>query len=334
MSPFTALLTGLSTGGLTCMAVQGGLLLGLLARRQDNGDAAPRWYQLIVPVSAFLIAKIAAYTVLGLLLGAVGSKLELTSTVSVWLQSIAGLFIIVTGIRLIAPHWLPWLSVQPPAGIRRFIRRQGRSETWIAPAMLGLLTVLIPCGTTIAMETAAVATANAIKGAAILFAFTLGTAPLFFLVGILAKGTAILQRQLAYVTAAIVIGLGIYTVNGALVMVDSPYTIQNEAAALSWALTGGGTTTAGPAATDVTITVLPTGYSPNSVTVPAGRPVRLNMTAKGRLGCTSVFRIPKLNVEEQLAPSGITPVAVTFPSPGRYTFSCGMGMYTGTIDAV
>ncbi len=340
MTPWIALITGLSTGGLTCMAVQGGLLLGLLAKRSDDADSAQstsgttgRWSRLVLPVGAFLAAKILAYTLLGLALGLIGAKLKLSSGVSVWLQSIAGVFIVVTGIRLIFPRWLPWLTITPPAGIRRFIRRQGKNESWLAPAFLGLLTILIPCGITIAMETAAIAAGSAVKAAMILFAFTLGTAPLFLLVGVLAKGATFFQRKLVWATAAIVIGLGIYTFNGAMVMIDSPYTIQNEVAAFQAAFAGG-TDAEAAAATNVTINVLPNGYDPNSVTVPAGQPVTLSLAAKGRLGCTSVFRIPRLNVEEQLAPNSVTPVAVTFPSAGRYTFSCGMGMYTGTIEAV
>ncbi len=315
------------------MAVQGGLLLGLLAKRQGDGETGTKWHQMIIPVSGFLIAKTIAYTLLGFLLGAVGSRLQLSSTVSVWLQSIAGVFIVITGIRLIWPQWLPWLNIQAPAGVRRFIRKQGKSETWLAPAMLGLLTIFIPCGTTIAMETAAVTTGKAIQGGAIMLAFVLGTAPLFFLVGVLAKGTMLFQRKLALATAGIVIALGVYTFNGAMVMIDSPYTIQNEVAALRWAVTGGAESS-GAAETMVAISVLPNGYSPNAITVPAGQEVQLALSAKGRLGCTSIFRIPKLQVEQQVEQTGTTTLAVTFPTAGRYTFSCGMGMYTGTIDAV
>lgn len=334
MNPITALITGLTTGGLTCMAVQGGLLLGLIAQQQSGEDAGrSRWRQAIIPVSGFLIAKIVAYTILGFGLGALGSKLRLSTNVSVWLQTIAGLFILVTGIRILFPRWLPWLAITPPAGIRRFIRRQTKNDSWVAPAFLGVLTILIPCGTTIAMETAAVATGDALAGGAILLAFTLGTAPLFFLVGVLAKGTTFVQRKLAWATAAIVILLGVSTLNGALVMVDSPYTVQNELKALSWALSGGGATT-GTASDNIKIEVRGTGYVPNALTVPAGRPVTINLAAIGQLGCTSIFRIPKLNIERTLDPDTTVPLVATFPTAGRYTFSCGMGMYTGTIDAV
>ncbi|MBI3573135.1 MAG: sulfite exporter TauE/SafE family protein [Candidatus Kerfeldbacteria bacterium] len=340
MNPITALLIGLSTGGLTCLAVQGGLLMGLLARRQadDQAQSLFRWQRLVLPVSAFLVAKIVVYTLFGLALGLIGEKLQLTTTARIWIQSFAAAFMLLAGIRLIWPHFLPWLNLNPPASVRRFVRRSGKSEAMAAPALLGALTILIPCGTTIAMETAAIATGSAWQAASIMFAFVLGTAPLFFTVGILAKGSTLFQQRLKYATALLVIGIGLYTFNGVLNLTDSPYSMQNELAAWRWAVGGAVATAdaAGGASADAqpTIEVTGTGYSPSSVTVPAGQPVTLNMLAKGQLGCTSILRIPKLNVQQQIAADSTTPVTVTFPSPGPYLFTCGMGMFTGTINAV
>lgn len=334
MTPLTAFIIGISTGGLTCMAVQGGLLLSLLAQGQREAVEPKRaWHSLLLPVSAFLLAKIVAYALLGLGLGAIGAKLQLSSGISVWLQTLAGLVMVITGIKIFFPRWLPWFTFTPPASIRRFIRRQTKNDAWLAPAILGLLTVLIPCGTTIAIETAAVTTGSAFHGAALLAAFVAGTAPVFFLVGLLAKGTTLIQRRLLWVPAVLVIGLGLYALNGALVMVDSPYSFQNETRALSWAL-GGNETDTQPAATQAAIIVRGTGYTPSAVTVAAGRPITFSLDARGSLGCTSVFRIPKLKIEKTLQPDTTNSLVATFPTAGTYTFSCGMGMYTGTITAI
>lgn len=334
MTPLAAFIVGISTGGLTCMAVQGGLLLGLLAQAKDEPNEPRRtWPGLLLPVSAFLIAKILAYALLGLGLGAIGSKLQLSSAVSVWLQTLAGLIMVITGIKIFFPRWLPWFTFTPPAAVRRYIRRQTKNDAWIAPAFLGLLTVLIPCGTTIAIETAAVTTGSAVQGALLLAAFVAGTAPVFFIVGLLAKGTTLIQRRLLWVPAVLVIGLGLYALNGALVMVDSPYSFQNETRALSWAINGGDEEPQ-TAATQAAIIVRGTGYTPSAVTVAAGKPVTLNLDARGSLGCTSVFRIPKLKIEKTLQPDTTNNLVATFPAAGTYSFSCGMGMYTGTITAI
>lgn len=341
MNPLNALFIGLSTGGLTCLAVQGGLLAGLLARRQaaDGEPSLSRWQKLLLPVGAFMVAKIIVYTLFGFALGIIGEKLQLTTTMRIWLQSLAAAFMVIAGIRILYPHWLPWLNINPPASVRRFVRRSAKNEAIAAPAMLGALTLLIPCGATIAMETAAITTGNALQAASIMFAFTLGTAPLFFLVGVLAKGSVLFQLRLKYVTAALVVVVGLYTYNGVLILIDSPYSWQNQLAAWRWAANGGAEATVEAADgvsadANPTIEVGATGYTPSTLTVPAGQPVKLTMVGKGNTGCTSVLRIPKLNVQQRLTPNGTDTVAVTFPTPGPYTFSCGMGMFTGTINAV
>lgn len=334
MTPLTALLTGLTTGGLTCMAVQGGLLFGVLARQEEDHPSGRHWSRLLLPVAAFLIAKITAYTILGLGLGWLGNKVALTTTAKLWLQTFASLFMIVAGIRLIVPHWLPWLSFNPPASVRRLVRRSAKSQMLVAPAVLGLLTILIPCGTTQAMEVAAIATGRAAQAAGIMFGFTLGTAPLFLLVGVLAKGTTIFQSRLRYAAAALVVGLGLFSFNSVLTSLDSPYSVQNEARAFRTAFGANGGEPSGTAAdTMAEINVMGNGYSPNEVTVKAGTPVSLALKTKGGLGCTSVFRIPKLNIEQNLPQEGTTLVTATF-EPGQYTFTCGMGMFRGTITAV
>ena len=82
------------------------------------------------------------------------------------------------------------------------------------------------------------------------------------------------------------------------------------------------------------IQVLPTGYVPSSITVSAGKPVTIKLDVPGKLSCTSIFRIPKLNVLRQLSPNSTSDLTVTFPKPGSYTYTCGMGMFTGTIQAI
>lgn len=336
MTPLIAFVTGLSTGGLTCLAVQGGLLFGLLIRRRNDDGQLPAWQRILLPVSAFLVAKIVAHALLGLALGWLGSKVQLSGTAQLWLQSFAALVMVLAGIRILFPSWLPWLQLTPPASVRRLVRRSAKSQAMIAPAVLGLLTIFIPCGTTQAMEVAAIATGNAAQAAAIMLAFTLGTAPLFIIVGMLAKGVDLFQTKFKYAAAALVIGLGLYTFNGVLVATDSPYAAQRQAQAFQSIFLGATKqNNAVMAATDeAVIDVLNAGYDPTALTVVAGRPVRLKLRTDGVRSCTSVFRIPKLKIQKTLPATGETLVTATFPQPGRYTFSCGMGMFSGTIDAV
>ena len=73
------------------------------------------------------------------------------------------------------------------------------------------------------------------------------------------------------------------------------------------------------------------GYSPASITVKAGRPVRLTFVRTEKSGCGDVVRIPALGVTRTLKPGQKTVVAFVPKKPGTYAFTCGMNMYQGRV---
>jgi plastocyanin domain-containing protein len=90
--------------------------------------------------------------------------------------------------------------------------------------------------------------------------------------------------------------------------------------------------TANAAAGRVSITVDGRGYHPESLTLPAGRPATLVFTRTSDEGCGQQLVFPALNIRRDL-PLG-QPVEVTItPSAGALAFTCGMGMYRGSVIA-
>src|SRR5882724_12111998 len=178
-------LTGLITGGLTCMAVQGGLLAATIAQREEerlkektkqSGNA--------LPIIAFLIAKLVAYTILGFLLGLFGSAFQLSFTAKTIMQVAVAIFMIGTALNILNVHPIfRYFAIQPPKFLTRLVRKQSKRSDLFAPILLGAFTVFIPCGITQAMMALSIASGKPLTGAAILFAFILGTSPVFFLLG-------------------------------------------------------------------------------------------------------------------------------------------------------
>src|SRR5260221_7555678 len=106
-----AFLTGLTTGGLSCLAVQGGLLASSIASVTEQGSERGNWRY----VGMFLAAKLAAYTVLGYFLGLLGSALTLSPKVLGSVQIIVGLFMLATAARLLnIPPIFRYVVIQPP----------------------------------------------------------------------------------------------------------------------------------------------------------------------------------------------------------------------------
>jgi plastocyanin len=72
-------------------------------------------------------------------------------------------------------------------------------------------------------------------------------------------------------------------------------------------------------------------YSPNSLVLTAGTPVRLKFLRKDTGGCTSKVLIPDFNIAQDLAEGKTTNVEFTPTKAGTYKFTCGMKMVSGTI---
>ncbi|HUG33323.1 MAG TPA: sulfite exporter TauE/SafE family protein, partial [Anaerolineales bacterium] len=239
-----AFITGLTTGGLSCLAVQGGLLASSLAHQieQDYLEQAhikkqgkrhqpqpQKRTNTVLPILFFLLAKLVAYTLLGVLLGWVGSFLTLSPLTRAILMIAIGVFMVGNALRMFNVHPIfRYFDIEPPKFITRYIRRTAKGTEAFTPLFLGALTVFIPCGVTQAMMAAALATGSPVTGAAMMFAFILGTSPVFFIVAYLTTelGARTEKFFMRFVAIAVLI-LGIITLDGGLNLMGSPLSFQN-----------------------------------------------------------------------------------------------------------
>jgi len=353
---FVAFITGLTTGGLSCLAVQGGLLASSLeqqleqqrdqqleqeiaARRAHRvGKKQPRMLvrpKLALPILLFLAAKLVAYTLLGFLLGALGSVLQLNSLSRAILLIAIGIFMVGNALRMINIHPIfRYFAFEPPKFITRYIRRRAKNgESFFAPLFLGALTVLIPCGVTQAMMAVAVATGNALQGAVLMFAFILGTSPVFFVVAYLTMQLgARLEKAFMRFVAIVILILGLVSVNNGLNLVGSPLSFQNLSSALFSPPAASNQAISPAPASTLLLSASNSGYSPKRLFAKAGEPIRLNVVTDNTYSCARDFVIPALGVEKLLPQSGTVPVDIPSQVAGTVMrFSCSMGMYTGEI---
>lgn len=316
-----AFITGLTTGGISCLAVQGGLLASAVTEEKNRGFS----------VAVFVIFKLLGYTLLGFLLGLLGSALTLSPKVLGWVQIAAGAFMIATALRMIDAHPVfRYFVLTPPRWAFRLMKNTSRSRSLFAPALLGFLTILLPCGVTQATMAVAVASGNPFSGAAIMCAFILGTSPVFFVLGATVVG--LLQKKaFSYAAAAIIAVFAVLSINGGLGLTGSPYTLQNY-----WRAAQGETIERSAAAVvggvqDVTIVVKNNGYTASATTLKRGVPVRLTLTTDNTNGCVRAFTIPEYNISKVLPVTGTETIEFTPAQAGRLAYSCSMGMYTGAF---
>ena len=336
MELWVIFLTGLTVGGLSCLAVQGGLLASVIAAREEGVTTNTRRHALFA-TAVFLVAKLVAYTLLGFLLGSFGGALNISPTMQTVMQLAAGLYMVAVALNLLNIHPIfRYAIIQPPRFLTRLVRTQSKSKDIFAPLLLGVMTIFIPCGTTLAMEALAISSAHPVVGASILAAFTLGTIPLFFGVGVLTSvlGGAFKTRFLKLAAVA-VLYLGITSINGAFIALGFPLNSQVIAEGFS----GLGQKeqklySEVPVSQNAEIIVTSRGYSPSYLRVKKGTQVTLTLTSKDAYSCASAFRIPSLNVSRNLQANETQMITFVPERTGKIPFSCSMGMYTGIIEVI
>lgn len=342
-----AFITGITTGGLSCLAVQGGLLASSLAHQIEQDYAGQVGQKKskqpavrtnsALPISLFLLSKLVAYTVLGALLGWVGSYLTFDPMTRALLLFAIGIFMVGNALRMFNVHPIfRYFSIEPPKFITRYIRRTAKGTDTATPLFLGFLTVFIPCGVTQAMMATALGTGSALTGAALMFAFTLGTSPVFFVVAYLTTELGSkLEKLFMRFVAVVVLILGIYTFDSGLNLMGSPFSLQNMTRAWFAPQAESNTVAESPqpaADGELILNVQNNGYAPGILRAPAGKDLTLNLVTNETYSCARDFVIPDLNFYQLLPETGNVQVNIPAQTAGSSLFfTCSMGMYTGQI---
>lgn len=369
MNLLVIFLTGLTTGGLSCLAMQGGLLASVIANQKEQehddivGDKAKKkakkkekylktlqkknfslqsfdqldW----LPVLMFLLTKLIAHTILGFLLGLLGSKISLSLGMRLGFQTFTAIFMFATAMNLLDIHPIfRHLAFQPPKFLQRLIRGTSKSQALFAPAVLGFMTIFIPCGVTQAMEVLAINSGSAISGALIMFSFVLGTSPLFALLGVAtAKLSEGWYEKFTKFAAAVLIGMAVYSVNGVLLVVDSPITVNKIVRPITYFFSSERFEQANSVGVkngiqQVKIDVLSRGYQPNYIKVKSGVPVEMTLESNGVYSCALAFVFREFGINTHLKSTDIKSFTFTPTKKGSYRFSCSMGMYTGIMEVI
>ncbi|MDR2688059.1 MAG: sulfite exporter TauE/SafE family protein [Oscillospiraceae bacterium] len=300
-----------------CIAMCGGINLSQCVPRGGKPAGQGR-FAAFKPAFLYNLGRVISYTAIGGVLGLVGLLLGgsagagLPVTVQGILKILAGIFMVIMGINMLGIF--PWLRKwQPP---KFFSGRAGGG-----PFVVGLLGGLMPCGPLQAMQLVALASGNPFAGALSMLLFSLGTVPLMLGLGsvVAALGVKFAKKVMAAgAVLVVVLGLAMLSQGASLSRFtpapdDGVSTIEGQQIIES---------TLGP------------GRYPD-ITVRAGIPVKWTIHApEGSInGCHNRMLIPAYGIEYAFKPGGNT-IEFIPGEPGRFQYSCWMGMIRGTITVV
>ena len=344
MNLWLILLTGLTSGGVTCAAMQGGILASTIANQKKEkivpGFGVDDWGG----VAAFLTTKLIAHAVLGFFLGWLGSAITLSLGTRLFFQGFAALFMFASAMNLLEVHPIfRFMAFTPPKFARRLIKNNTNTDRFFASGLLGFLTILIPCGVTQAMEILAISSSSPIQGSLIMGTFVLGTAPMFVLIGIAtAKLSEVWRVYFLRTAAVLLIAMALYSANGILQVSDSQYSLERIGPKIVRLLPPYDDTpksaTITPTLVDgvqpVTINILSSGYFPKRFSVKSGIPVQLTVNAGEVYSCATAFTFRAFGINAFVKPNTNQIFNFTPDKKGLYTFSCSMGMYSGIMEVI
>lgn len=313
---------------LHCAGMCGGILLS-----QTLAGSPSDRRQALKPALLYNLGRVISYTVLGGMVGAVGSVLAITPTVKAILMLLAGLFMVFKGATMAGWNVLDKLAIRLPIPGASLGKRLGRRSS--NPLVVGLLNGLMPCGPLQTMQLYALGTGSLIRGASAMFVFALGTVPIMLLLGalstLLSRG---FTQRVARFSGTLVVGLGIVMLSRGLTLagyrLPSPSSLFGRSAAASpgqiaKAVVENGVQT-------VSMVADSRGYLPNLLYVQRGVPVRWVIDARQVNSCNGQIIVPSMNISKDLR---VGENIIEFTPNGKdIRFSCWMGMISGLIRVV
>ncbi len=326
----TGLIIGLTAGISTCMALVGGLVLAISAKHAEQYPNATTT-QRFRPHIFFNVGRIVGFTLLGALIGGLGSLFQLSGSVLGWLMIIVSFVMIVLGLNL--TELFPRLnSITLPSWLSEKLGIMDKSKgeyKWYGATLAGVLTFFLPCGFTQAMQLMAVGTGSPLLGAVIMGTFAIGTAPGLMGIGWLTsviKGA--FAKSLFRIIGVGVIALALVNLSGAITLAQIKLpdfsSVSNNATALS----------EDTVRLDTVFTPGPDpDISPKDFTVKVGQKAALVVDVTGDgIGCMSTIMIPGLYDKPIFLKKGEDLVLeFTATQPGVYPITCAMGVKRGEI---
>lgn len=335
-SLFTFLGFGFLAGMSSCAALVGGIVLSMSKQWNSLYSQDSSTSKKLQPHIMFNAGRIVSYTVLGGVLGLIGSRLQISPQITGYLVIAISLLMIALGLQMLGVKAFQKFQISAPKSATRYIANENNFQGKYMPFIMGALTFFLPCGFTITAQSLALLSGNVAQGALIMGAFALGTIPVLFFIG-LSSVKFSSKPHLA---------LRFSKVAGFLVLFFAIFNMSNQAAVLGF--TG---INLNPNPTQISnqdglapivdgkqvIKMTATGSkdSPNYFKVKAGIPVRWEITGGSSLGCNgAIISASLFSGSIDLTPGQVSVKEFTPQTPGTYAFSCTMGMIKGTIEVV
>jgi len=338
-SLFTFLGFGLLAGMSSCAALVGGIVLSMSKQwnslYSENQTASKK----LQPHIMFNLGRLVSYAILGGVLGAIGSRLQISAQFTGYLVVAVSLLMVALGLQMLGVKAFRKFQMGYPLGLpksaTRYIANENNFQAKYAPFIMGALTFFLPCGFTITAQSLALLSGNVVQGSLIMGAFALGTMPVLFFIGLSSVkfySKPNLAERFSKVAGFLVLFFALFNIsNQATVLGFTGFNLNKTPISISQ----DGLALIVEGVQVIKMTASGSKDSPNYFKVRVGVPVRWEITGSNSLGCNGAIISNKLfQGQVDLTPGQVTTKEFTPQTAGTFGFSCTMGMIRGTIEVV
>ncbi len=338
-SLITFFVFGLLAGISTCAALIGGLILSMSKQWLELYPGDESIFRKLQPHLMFNAGRILSYAILGAVLGAVGSRLQFSLNFTSILVIAVSVMMIFLALQMLGLKAFRKFQFTMPKFITRHIADESNFKGRYTPFLMGAFTFFLPCGFTITAQGLALISGSPIQGGLIMLLFALGTLPMLLAIGISSVSFSKrphLSFRFLKVAGFLVLFFALYNINSQFNVLGlssfndvgnkiiQPPNVKEEGFA--------------PIVNGKQILKMEassSGYSPNYFKVKAGILVRWEIKDIGTSGCTNaVISRSLFDGPINLTPGQTSIKEFTPTKPGKYKFSCWMGMVSGLIEVV
>jgi sulfite exporter TauE/SafE len=312
-----------------CIGMCGGIAISQCVKKDEieaesSSNKSQSW---LVPSLLYNLGRVISYTIVGGIVGGLGHIISFSGMLKGIVPIIGGLFMVIMAINLLGIFpILRRLNIRMPYFIARKITKGNN----YSPAIVGLLSGLMPCGPLQIVQLYALGTKSVVFGALSMFFFSVGTVPILFIFG--AINTIInkkFSKVILKVSAGLVLILGVVMIGRGLALygvsmgMHHQMNMKGEQAV----------STVQDNLQTVTTEIKSDSFPP--IVVQKGIPVKWIIKAnENNLNeCNNAITIPKFKIEKKLV-VGDNIVEFTPNEVGDIVFTCWMGMIKSKITVV
>jgi sulfite exporter TauE/SafE/copper chaperone CopZ/plastocyanin len=345
-SLLTIFLFGIMAGFSSCSALVGGIILSMSKKWNELYSFKESNFKKFQPHLFFNLGRLISYGFFGGVLGIIGSKINFSLEFGSVLVIAVSIIMIFLAFEMLGIRAFRKFQFSAPRFITRFITNESNFKGYYMPFLMGAFTFFLPCGFTLTAQGLALISGSAIYGSLIMFLFALGTLPMLLFIGfssIKFYQKPNLTNKFLKAAGILVLFFAFYNINLQLNVLgisnfsDLNFNFINLSnnSKNNYSQNEEGLAPIVDGKQILKMDASSYGYSPNYFKVRALMPVRWEITDKGTSGCTNAI-IARDLFEGQIALTpGKTSIKEFTPQrPGKYKFSCWMGMVSGVIEVV